>query len=477
MAKKLRSEIDLPTVRINVDLATSEAVFATVRGGRRPTEVARCRLTDLGLPRNAAGRVVDAALTVPAPIVALLERAAESIGESPLPPHNALWLEFPVPRGLVHVLPWERLLASLGRPLFRLPYHPVRPQKTGTQLDVALCSSPASGTDPSEPPQVLGELARQYLDIPGREVTVHLFTGAEWYGPTSEAVRPLDGDVVVHDPAGGGRGGRRSRSPRGVADPWLTWILQAVKGSRLDILHFATHGCLSDGRGALTLAESPQSKGGWVTFLESAELVDFLTRVGAVGLALSSLPGDPGEAGLRELADDIARSRPGVTAVHDLTTDPGARQFGAGLRSILAPTGHVDRPLPAMTAWVHPLFVEVVPGPEVGGESLSSDLLELTSGLMLRKDARSAFLPESTREVAIGSDTESWVASASRSIEQLQMNWLPYTIDLPVDPAAVDALTRVAGLLDQHVQLARPENAEDTRDTTPGPTPPKEGRR
>lgn len=476
MAKKLRSEIDLPTLRISVDLATSDAVFAVVRGRRRPTEVARCRLEDLGLPRSAVGPVDDAALTVPQAIVDLLEQAAEGIGESPLPPHNALWLEFPVPRGLVHVLPWERLLESLGRPLFRLPYHPVRPQKTGTQLDIAICSSSPFRADRFEPPQVLGDLARRYLDIPGRSVTVHLFAGAEWYGPTAEAVLPLGGDVVVHDPARGGGDTRRPGSLRGVANPWLTWIQEGVQGGRLDIVHFATHGSLSDGRGELTLADSPLGNDGSATFVESVELVEFLTRVGAVGLVLSSTPGNRGEAGLRELADYIARSRPGVTAVHDLEMDPAAEQFGDGLRAILAPSGRVERPLPAMTAWVHPLFAEVTPGPEAGGESLSPDLLELTSGLMLRQDGRSAFLQEATREVAIGSDAESWVASASRSIEQLQMNWLPYTTDLPVDQAAVNALTRVAGLLDQQVQLAYPVKSEEAEDAQE-PTPPKDGPR
>lgn len=473
MAKTLRSEIDLPTLRISVDLATSDAVFAVVRGRGEPTEVARCALEDLGLPRSAVGRVDDAALTVPRDVVALLEHATAGIGESPLPPHNALWLEFPVSRGLVHVLPWERLLRSLERPLFRLPFHPVRPQKPGARLDVAICSSTPFPTDRFEPPQILNDLARQYLDSPGRALTVHLFTDAEWYAPTCDAVRPLvdSSDVVVHDPTDRGLEAQRPPGQNATANPWLTWILDGVHGGRLDVVHFAAHGYMSDGRGALAFAESPVRNGGSATFVEAVELIEFLTRVGAVGLALSAPPGSNSGAGLRDLADYVAQSRPGVTAVHDVEADPHAEQFGRSLRSLLAPSGRVSPPSPAMTAWVHPLFVEVRSDPGAGSEPLSANLLELTDGLMLKRDGRSAFLQEATRETAAREDDVAWVASASRSIEQLQMSWLPYTVDLPVDQAAVNALNRVASLLEQHVHLAYPTTPQEPG----GSTPPQDG--
>ncbi|WP_285102201.1 hypothetical protein [Promicromonospora sp. MEB111] len=466
MAKTLRSEIDLPTLRISVDLATSEAVFAAVRGRRRPTEVARCPLADLGLPPSAVEHVRDADLTVPVTVVTRLSAAAENLGTSPLPPHNALWLEFPVPRGLVHVLPWERLLAGLGRPLFRLPFHPVRPQKPGVQLDVAICSSSPFPTVRFDPARVVAELAHQYLDIPGRHVTVHLFTDADRYAATCDAVHPLlgRGDVVVHVPAERDAAARRTIArpggPHAIANPWLTWILDAVEGGRLDIVHFVAHGHLSDGRGALVLAGSPASNDGPATFVEAVEVIELLTRVGAVGLALSDPPGSDSAAGLRDLADYVAQSRPGVTAVHDVAADPGGEQLARSLRTALTPSGPLTAPFPAMTAWVHPLFVEVVRDPEPAGEPLTTDLRELTDGLMLRKDGRSAFLHEATRKAAVEVDGDSWVASASRSIEHLQMSWLPYTADLPVDQAAVDALNRVSALLERHVHLAYPEEPE-----------------
>ncbi|MFI2364726.1 hypothetical protein [Promicromonospora sp. NPDC019610] len=479
MAKTLRSEIDLPTLRISVDLATSEAVFATVRGRRRPTEVARCPLADLGLPASAVQHVRDADLTVPVAVVTQLATAAEQLGTSPLPPHNALWLEFPVPRGLVHVLPWERLLAGLGRPLFRLPFHPVRPQKPGVQLDVAICSSSPFPAVRFDPAQVVAQLAHQYVDTPGRHVTVHLFTDADRYAATCDAVRPMlgRGDVVVHVPVERDAAARRAAvppaGPHAIANPWLTWILAAVEGGRLDVVHFVAHGHLSDGRGALALAGSPTTDEGPATFVEAVEVIELLTRVGAVGLALSDPPGSDSAAGLRDLADYVAQSRPGVTAVHDVAADPGGEQFGRSLRTALTPSAPLAAPFPAMSAWVHPLFVEVTPDPEPPGEPLTTDLRTLTDGLMLRTDGRSAFLHEATRKAAVEVDGDSWVASASRSIEQLQMSWLPYTADLPVDQAAVDALNNVSALLEQHVHLAYPEEAAPPPPEEPAP--PEEG--
>lgn len=469
MAKTLRSEIDLPTLRISVDLATSEAVFAVVRGRDRPTEAARCALRDLGLPRSTTGHVDDRALTVPPDVVARLSRAVADVGESPLPPHNALWLESPVPRGLVHVLPWERLLVALGRPLFRLPFHPVRPQKPGLQLDVAICSSSPFPAVRFDPARVVAELAHRYLDNPGRHVTVHLFTDAGRYAATCDAVRPLlgNGDVVVHVPPEPDVTARRALGPHPTANPWLTWILDAMRGGRLDVVHFAAHGYLADGRGALALAGSPALDGGPARFVESVELIELLARVGAVGLALSDPPGSDSAAGLRDLADHVAQSRPGVAAVHDIEADPDAEQLGRSLRTVLAPSGPLTAPLPAMTAWVHPLFVEVTGGPEAPAEPMTSDLRRLTDGLMLRKDGRSAFLQEATRKAAVEVDGDSWVAAASRSIEQLQMSWLPYAVDTPVDKAAVDALSNVSSLLEEHVHRAYPEPEE--------PPPAKEG--
>ncbi|GAA1985280.1 hypothetical protein GCM10009718_23270 [Isoptericola halotolerans] len=468
MAKNLRTEIALPTLRISVDLARADAVFATAHDRARPQEVARCPLRDLGLPSSVDGPVADAALTVPAEVVARLDRAARELGTSPLPPAQALWLEFPAPRGLVHVLPWERLLASLERPLFRLPYHPVRPQKPGPRLDVAICASSPFRTTAFDPAEVLAHLSAQYLRHAGRDVTVHLFTDAAHHAATRAAVESMlsyDHTLgafeppIVHEPPGRPRHPSSSHGSHAITNPWLTWLSDGVDGGRLDVVHLVAHGSMSSGRGSVALATTPRTEPGTTParFVEAVELVELLTRVGALGLALSSPPGNRSAAGLRELADDVARVRPGVAAVHDLADDPEARQLGAALRMVFAPSQDQHPPLPAMAAWVHPLFVGRG-GLEAYADDVAGPLRELTSTLLLDEDGRSSFLQPATRRSAAEVDSESWVASASRSIEQLQMAWLPPSLDLPVDRAAVEALDRVAGLLEQHAHLAYPDD-------------------
>ena len=114
-----------------------------MRGRDTPTEITRCHLRDLGLPDALTGirTVADQELRVPSHVLGQLEASVPAFGPSPMPPENALWLEFPSPRGCLYVMPWERLLQPLGRNLFRLPNYLVRPQAPGQNLEVAICAS------------------------------------------------------------------------------------------------------------------------------------------------------------------------------------------------------------------------------------------------------------------------------------------------------------------------------------------------
>ncbi|MFE6970146.1 hypothetical protein [Isoptericola sp. NPDC057653] len=469
MAMALRSEIGLPTLRISLDHGSSDAVFSVVRGRERPREVARCTLRALGLPRSVFGRVDDGALAVPDDVLARLRAEVADLGESPIPPRDVLWLEIPVPRGEVHVLPWERLLAPLDRPVFRLPFHPVRAERPGPHLDIAICCSlPADGG--ADPPDLVARLTGQYVAYtPG--VRVHVFTDAEWASATRAVVEPLralGGDVVVHAPPTPGSAGRRARRHGpAVATPWLTWLLEELDGHRVDVVHLVVQGHLADGHGAFVLR--PTTPDDIPAFVEPTELVEVLTRVGAVAVTFSAPPGNPSTAGLRELADELASVRPGLTTVHDLVADPSAEQIGAALRTIFVRPERIGRTLPALTSWVHPLFVET---PGTTPPDAEPDRQRWTAEMRLLRDGRSAFLHESTRRAATQVEQESWVASAARSIEQLQMSWLPAAVDRPVDHAAAEALERVSRLLEQSVQQAYP-GAEDA--PPPDAAPPDGG--
>lgn len=442
MAMALRTEIDLPTLRVSLDLATSDVVFATVRGREEPAEVVRCRHDDLGLPRSVYDRVQDDVLHVPPALVGDLRRAISRLGTSPVRPYNALWLEIPSPRGLLPVVPWERLLAPLGRPLYRLPFHPVRPRRPADGLNVALGVHSPSDDDVVD---ITARLVEQYRRVP--RVRVHVFTGAPSWPVVDDLLAPqvADGTAIVHRPAGTGTNVHATSAPL-VTNPWLTWVLGALGGGRLDVVHLVAPGHLADGRGALALPDPTSTADAGGQLVESVELVELLTRVGAVALTLGTPLSVQGTAGLREVADDVARLRPGLTAVHDLVADPGAEQLGSALRTVLSPTDTADV-LPAMTAWLNPLFVDAAPGADPPDREPEP---AWTSEMRLLDDGSSALLPAATRTAA-AEQPEAWVASAARSIEQLQMAWTPAVADRPADPAAVEALARVARLLDAHL--------------------------
>jgi len=473
MAMALRSEIGLPTLRISLDHGSSAAVFCVVRGREHPREVARCSLRELGLPTSVLEPVDDGALAVPDAVLARLATDVARLGESPIPPRDVLWLEIPVPRGQVHVLPWERLLAPLGRPVFRLPFHPVRAERPGPHLDIAICCSlPDDGV--ADPPDLVARLTRQYVaHTPG--VRVHVFTDAAWADATRAAVEPLNAagaDVDVHAPAASGAGRRARGRGRVISAPWLTWLLEELGGHRVDVLHLVVHGHLADGHGAFVLR--PTMTGEIPAFVEPTELVEVLTRVGAVAVTFSAPPGNPSTAGLRELADELACVRPGLTTVHDLAADPAAEQVGAALHTIFARPERLGRTVPALTSWVHPLFLEP---PGATSPDVEPERQRWTAEMRLLRDGRSAFLQESTRRAATHVEQEAWVASASRSIEQLQMTWLPSAVDRPVDDAAAAALERVSQLLEQSVRQEYPAPDGTPPDTPPTGAAPQDGGR
>jgi hypothetical protein len=454
MAMQIRSDLDLPTLRIMLDpgrTSFTEAVFQVVRGRRTPREVARCTLRELGLPEAMTGLrpIDDRALTVPAAVLDALQSAVPGLGPSPLPPDSALWLEFPSPRGYLYVMPWERLLTSLGRSLFRLPNHLVRPQAPGPTLEVAICASAPLAKVPFVPPQIIEALVAQYVNKTGRDVTVNVFTDDNWYEQVRHALLHLGDRAVVHAPAGAGIYERPARSARvgasaQLSNPWLLWMRDATGGKPLDVVHFVSHGYLSGDRGAIAVASSPtvNTDREWSRFIGSVEVNTFLSQVGAWGLALTGPYSNFSESGLRELADSIALGRPGMTMTHRFEDDIDCAEFGLALQTVLAQRSPLDRSLPSTTCWVHPRFVEF---PQAYEEDLH-----------VNSDGSSVFIAGATKLALADRDTQSWVAAATRFLETQQVRWLPDSLDDSADPAAVTALSNVAALVERHVSRTYP---------------------
>ena len=213
----------------------------------------------------------------------------------------------------------------------------------------------------------------------------------------------------------------------------------------LDFVHFVTHGYLAGDQGAIALATSPvvNTDRQWSRFIGSVELDTFMSQVGAWGLGLTGPAHNFSEAGLRQLADAVALIRPGVTITHSSDRDSDAAQLGMMLQTIFAPGSPLEHPLPAVTCWVHPEFVDI---PDTYLEELN-----------LNVDGGSVFVTDATKAALAESNTASWVASASRVLETQQMRWLPDSADVAPDPAAVTALKNVADLVERHVNTAYPQ--------------------
>lgn len=437
----VRSEHDLPTVRVRMSRTYDRPSvdFEAVRGRGEVRQVATVPVRDLGLPDRVEGTrsVSEAMFALPPAVLDRLRDAAGDLGDSPAEPHEALWLELPPPRGALPLVPWERLLAPVGRPLLRLPNHVLRPQASDTTLDVAICASTPTDETPFHAAAELVRAAGVWRDRAGHEVTVHLFTDVDSVDETASAAAGLGAGVRVHDPREGRRGDREGSYA--TAGPWLSWVRESLQGNAVDVVHVLAHGFLSGDRGALALASTPDRDSGAPTRLvDSAELLAFLGRVGAWSLVLSGPQRNYSPAGLRALGDAVALALPGVCLVHDLGDDPDASQLAATVGMVYAGVVGPAQPLPAVTSWVHPQFVEF---PE-----------EERYARGMTEDGRSALLGEATARVLDSAVTPAWVAAGARSLEAQQAEWLPSGSAADMDPAAVTALESVSSLLDRHVR-------------------------
>jgi hypothetical protein len=328
------AEPDLPTLRISVGTLAetrSQAIFRAFRSGQEPREIARCPLPELGLPVVAGDlpRTPEEAFRVPENAFRAIKAAADALGPSPLPPQEALWLELYSPRGYLYLLPWERLLSPLGRPLLRRSRHDLRPAASHSTLYVGLCASS---------PAVLQRLCRIWLERTARQVSIDIFTD----GGVVAAMREWaagDARVVVHDPP-----------PESL---WLPWMRDAMVDKALDVMHFAGEGYLDRDRGAIALPDG--------TFGGAPEMTGFLSETGAWCLFLSGPIPNARPAGLRELADAVELARPCVTAVHEMGRDDAElRQLGDAVATILGRVPPGLGPMPAVSCWVHPRFAQAL---------------------------------------------------------------------------------------------------------------------
>lgn len=123
-----------------------------------------------------------------------------------------------------------------------------------------------------------------------------------------------------------------------IDSPWLSWMLSALKGQQVHSVHFLGHGYFAGATGALALARSPAQNLDpyWSHFVEANELALFLDLVGVPSVHVHPAADDVWSMGLRLLARDLARLRPGRVHI-GLSLDEGAawrrwsRRYGSPL--------------------------------------------------------------------------------------------------------------------------------------------------
>jgi hypothetical protein len=337
------------------------------------------------------------------------------------------------PRGYLHLVPWERLLERLGRPLLRLPNHTLRPRASGTALQVGLCvhspaaaraKASASSRAAFDPVPTVELAARLWQTRFGRRVTIHVFTDADSHDTLARDRAALGPAVLLHEPLDIYR---VARDRAAGTNPWLRWMGDSLD-TGLDVLHCVTPGFLTGGRGAIALE----------TLVGAAELCAFVSRVGAWSVVLSGPAGSRhSPAGLRELADAVAQVQPGVIVANEFATDHDGEQLGRAMAMAYG-ASPVTYALGAVTCWSHPKFVEYPP--------------QTRDALLLTGDGGSSLIQSATQAALDRDETPVWVSACVRFLETQQAQWLPDADGEPVDGDAVTALTAVSDLVERHVR-------------------------
>jgi hypothetical protein len=325
-----------------------------------------------------------------------------------------VWLALSPPTGNLAVLPWERMLAPvLGEiPIVRNPSFLLFSPLEGERVDIVLCLSEPVAKSPFDGPGFLRRAIAKLLAYASVEIFVHVFTDTNTY---EQLCRDEHGPrVVLHDPrnapsahpAGGGDKPTDQRD--GVTNPWLLWIIDEMRESTAEIVHFVAHGYLaSGGQSALALAESPIRNDDKVIsgFVGPHQLAACLAQLGAWGVGFTSPPGNYSKVGLRELFYDIERLRIGPVVHHDAEDDVDGEQLAHAYARLIA--GDPPAFSSAISIYVHPALFTPTCQPE-----MVDPVATVLADMSQTGDRRAA-------------DTPAWATSTKRYLGQAAARRLP----------------------------------------------------
>ncbi len=276
---------------------------------------------------------------------------------------DPLWIRFGRSAGPLTSLRWERWIQPVvKRTVLRLPHHLIKPANLDGGSEFALCASMPR----AKAPFPVGTLLRKTIEpvLASMDARFHVFVDrAQLHEARSELQPHIDNNkVVIYSPDDAEQFGtaKRSRelesSHSAVTNPWLLWMLHALKGQSLDLVIFLCHGYYADRHGALSFAESPlvDRDARWARFVAAGQLVTFLDHAGASGVALASPPRNHSMTGSTALVDEIQRKRPGPAMLVDVSELAGGGILGGALQFLFAQDPQA-LPLSAdLTLYCHP---------------------------------------------------------------------------------------------------------------------------
>ena len=334
MAEWLKQQYDVTVLKVQL-LRTSPNVRFTLqaRVAERLTDIESWQsdTSDMGLTETAASddyRNVTGNLS---------QAMLASVGKwMEIQPGRPLWVHLVKPYGVLRFVPWERSLGdALSEPVLMLPdfiFPPLR--ETESALEVALCGSAPLNREEHSVSDAMQAVATRILEASPRTTRLHVFAD----GQLTQRLRDefneqgrLNADVFVYGPEGAApyvdpTAPSKTTDAGELRSPWLLWMRDALRKQSIDVMHFVCHGYLRRDRGAMLFAQSPMERTNRYLAgpVGQAELGNFLTQIGAWSTALTSVADDNSEAGLRDLADGIAQSRPGPLLMHMMRSDPNA---------------------------------------------------------------------------------------------------------------------------------------------------------
>jgi hypothetical protein len=360
----------------------------------------KCSLTEIGMPLKLEDQsLTDEAFRLPDHIAKPFAGVASYLDTGNAP----VWLRFAAPSGLLPIVPWERLLGPVcPRPVLRLPYHRFAPTAPRRRVDAALYV----GSSAAVP------LIHHWLEHVARHLAqktvLHLFAEASEQQELADLRERLadEFDVHLHPPPPDDWRPKRISSASGViTNRSLIWIRDRLHDRTVDAVHFVAESFLV-GEDSGLLLHDERREDAYTRYVRSPELVEFLSHVGAWSVAFTAPPGNRSMPGLRLLADQIARVRPGPCLVHDMRDASALDALGHAYRYLYSPDWPTPPSSPALSIYCHPYH-----GLEAGAvDAYSQEVLRRTT------------LVQKVGEEQLASESHAWLSSAQRVLEQCALN-------------------------------------------------------